>query len=214
VSAVRRARPPRGALYRIGRLPDPIGWPPWEVAGGGRFDDPGREFRVLYAAVQRRGAFVETLAAFRPSVESLARLQDLAGRERPILMSTIPADWYQRRAVARLRLLPGQVWLDLRVPETRETLRAELATTLQALGLCDLDLSRVLGHRRALTQAIARWAYENGYSGLTYHSRLDHAHTLWAIFEGSAFEPVGLPDPITSDDADLAATARLYGLTL
>ena len=214
MSRVRHARTPRGVLYRIGRLPDPLRWPPWEVAGGERFDDPRREFRVLYAAAQRRGAFVETLAPFRPTLESLARLQQLAGNEPPLPRSTVPADWYQRHAVAGLRLRPGQRWLDLRAPATRETLRAELAATLRSLGLSDLDLSRVLGPHRALTQAIARWAYERGDAGLTYTSRLDHRLTLWALFEGAAFEPVGLPEPITPDDPDLVATARLYGLSL
>jgi len=85
---------------------------------------------------------------------------------------------------------------------------------LLTLGLSDLDLSRVLGPRRTLTQAIARWAYERGYSGLAHHSRLDQTLSLWAIFEGSAFEPVGLPEPITPDDPDLMSTARRYGLVL
>jgi hypothetical protein len=31
-------------------------------------------------------------------------------------------------------------------------------------------------------------------------------------FETSAFEPVGLPEPITLDDPDLVATAQLFGL--
>lgn len=166
MSPVRHARTPRGVLYRIGRLPDPLVWPPWEVVGAGRFDDPQREFRVLYAAAQRRGAFVETMAQFRPLLEALARMQRLADSEQQRPSSIVPADWYQRRAVARLRLLPGQRWLDLRAPETREELRAELAATLMTLGLSDLDLSRVLGPQRTLTQAIARWTYERGYAGL------------------------------------------------
>lgn len=214
MSPVRPARTPRGVLYRLARLPDPLAWPPWEVVGGGRFDDPRREFRVLYAAAQRRGAFVETLARFRPVLEVLARLQRVAGGGEQLPPATVPAHWYQRRAVARLRLVPGQRWLDLRAPETREALRAELATTLLTLGLSDLDLGRVLGPSRTLTQALARWAYERGYAGLAYHSRLDQKLTLWAIFEGSAFEPVGLPEPITPDDPDLVATARLYTLAL
>lgn len=211
MSPVRHARTPRGVLYRIGRLPDPLAWPPWEVVGSGRFDDPRREFRVLYAAAQRRGAFVETMAPFRPSVEALAGMRLADGEEqRP--GGIVPADWYQRRAVARLRLLPRQRWLDLRAPETREELRAELAATLMTLGLSDLDLSRALGPQRTLTQAIARWAYDHGYAGLAYASRLDSALTLWALFERAAFEPVGLPEPITADDFDLVATARLFGL--
>jgi len=201
-------------LYRIARLPDPLAWSPWTVVGSGRFDDPEREFRVLYAAAQRRGAFAETPAQFRPSLEVLARLQRVASRAEPLSRTTVPEHWYQRRAVARLRLLPGQRWLDLRTPATREALRAELATMLLTLGLSDLDLSRVLGPRRTLTQAIARWAYERGYSGLAHHSRLDQTLSLWAIFEGSAFEPVGLPEPITPDDPDLMSTARRYGLVL
>ena len=88
----------------------------------------------------------------------------------------------------------------------------ELAATLLSLGLSDLDLSRVLGPQRALTQAIARWAYERGYAGLVYNSRLDQRLALWAIFEGAIFEAVGLSEPITLDDRELIATARLYGL--
>jgi hypothetical protein len=182
--------------------------------GGGRFDDPEREFRLLYTAAQRRGPFVETLAPFRPSLEILARMQRVASSEEPLPRTPVPAHWYRRHAVARLRLLPGQHWLDLRAPQTRETLRAELAATLLTLRLSDLDLSRVLGPGRTLTQTIARWAYEHGYAGLAYHSRLDHTLTLWAIFERAAFEPVGLPEPITPDDPDLVATARLFGLIL
>jgi len=50
VTSVRSAPAPATALYRVGRLPDPLSWPPWEYAGSGRFDDPAGEFRVLYAA--------------------------------------------------------------------------------------------------------------------------------------------------------------------
>ena len=214
MSLIRPAHTTRAALYRIAHLPDPFAWPPREFVGGGRFDDPEGEFRVLYAAAQRRGAFVETLARFRLSLASLAELQRVAGSAEPLPRASVPADWYQKRAVVRLRLLPRQRWLDLRIAETREALRRELAPTLLALGLSDLDLSRVLGPRRALTQAIARWAYEHGYAGLVYFSRLDESCSLWAIFEGARFEPVGLPEPIVPDDPDLVATARLFDLVV
>jgi hypothetical protein len=213
VSPVRRAITPRGVLYRIGRLPDPLAWAPHEVAGGGRFDDPQSEFRVLYAG-QRRACFLETLAPFRPSVEALAALQQVTGSQEPIPRGMVPADWYQKRAVARLRLRPGQRWLDLRATETSEALRSELAATLLDLGLADLDLSEVLGPWRSLTQAIARWAYEHDYAGIVYPSRFKDALSLWAIFEGAAFDPVGVPEPIVPDDPDLVATARLFGLAI
>lgn len=214
MSPLRHAPTPRAALYRIARLPDPFAWPPWEFVGGGRFDDPRGAFRVLYAAAQRRGAFVETLAGFRLSLATLAEWQRATGSVESVPRASVPADWYQKRAVVRLRLMARQRWLDLRAAETREALRRELAPTLLALGLSDLDLSRVLGPHRTLTQSIARWAYERDYAGLVYSSRLDDSYSLWAIFEGARYEPLGLPEPIVPDDPDLAATARLFGLVV
>jgi hypothetical protein len=171
------------------------------VVGNGRFDDPEREFRVLYAAAQRRGAFVETLAQFRPVLTALVRLQEVVDAGEPLPKNVIPPHWHQRQAVVRLRVLRGQRWLDLRAPATRETLRAELAATLLALGLADLDLGHVLGPSTALTQRIARWAHQRGYAGLAYTSRLDARLTLWALFEGAAFESIGEPE--TGDANDL-----------
>ena len=60
MSPVRLAAGPRRPLYRLGWLPDPLEWSPWELIGDGRFDDAEKRFRVLYAAAQRRGAFLET----------------------------------------------------------------------------------------------------------------------------------------------------------
>lgn len=213
MTPVRRARTPRTALYRIGRRPDPLAWPPWEYVGSGRFDDPVGEFRVLYATAQRRTAFLETLAQFRPSLDVLAALQAVENTNEPMPTPRVPADWYRARAVGRLSLTVRQRWLELRPFETRETLRREMAQTLLDLGLEDLDLSGVVGSKRQLTQAIARWAYDHEYAGLVYSSRFDAALTCWAIFEGAAFEPVGPPEPILPDDPDLVATAKLFGLS-
>ena len=213
MTPVRTAATPRRVLYRIGRLPDPLSWPPRDYTGGGRFDDPKGEFRVLYTG-QRRACFLETLAPFRPSLEALAQIRQRSGRDEEAPRAVVPKDWYQRRAVAGLRLGRGQRWLDLRSAATRETLRSEMADTLLELGLADLDLSGVLGPRRQLTQAIARWAREQGHAGIAYRSRFDERLTLWAIFEGAAFERAGPPQPIVSGDPDLVAAARLFGLGL
>lgn len=169
---------------------------------------------MLYAASRRRGAFVESLAPCRPALALPARLRDVAGTDEPVPAARVPADWYRRRAVGRLRLAPGQRWPDLRSPATREALRGELAAELLRLGMADLDLSGVAGPSRALTQAIAGWAHEQEYAGLVYASRLDQRLICWAVFEGAHFEPVGLPEPITPEDPDLRAAARLFGLAL
>lgn len=214
MSPVRAATAPRGPLYRLGWLPDPLAWSPWDQIGDGRFDDPQGEFRVLYAAVQRRGAFIETLARIRPSLEYLATVNAVIGGDKPPPGPSVPAHWYRRRGIGALRLGAHQRWLDLRAPVTRETLRVEMARTLLDLGLSDLDLAGVIGPTRWLTQAIARWAYEQGYAGLAYRSRFDERLTLWAVFEGAAFESVGPPEPITPEDPDLLGVARLFGLAV
>ena len=75
---LRSAPTPRAVLHRLGRLPNPLDWPPADRIGANRFDDPARHFRVLYAARQRTACFAETLAAFRPSLELLAETGDPA----------------------------------------------------------------------------------------------------------------------------------------
>lgn len=119
MSPIRTAADPGKPLYRLGGLPDPLAWAPWESIGDGRLDDPQRRFRVLYAAAQRRGAFIETLARFRPSLEFLARAAEVTGSDESLPVFTIPNTWHLKRGVGRLRVLPGQRWLDLRAPETR-----------------------------------------------------------------------------------------------
>jgi hypothetical protein len=57
-------------------LPNPLDWLPIDRVGANRFDDPARQFRVLYAARQRTACFAETLALFRPSLELLAETGD------------------------------------------------------------------------------------------------------------------------------------------
>ena len=182
---------PSGPLYRVGRLPDPLVWPDWRYAGGSRFDDPSRAFRTLYAAESRLACFVELLAAFRPSPRALALLHGVVGAEEELSVGVVPGDWARKRCVRAFRLLPRQRWLDLRAFETREALRVELAPKLVELGLEDLDVSGVRGPSRELTQALARLAYERGFSGLAYRSRFDDSLDCWAVFEGAATEPLG-----------------------
>ncbi len=140
--AVRDAASPQEALYRIGRLPNPLGWPPLSAVGGGRFDDPRRRFRTLYCAEQRRACFYEVLGPLRPDPETLVRMKRTGASLDSTLIPTVPRDWCSKRAIGRLDLAPGQKWLDLRAIETREALRVELAETLVSLGLTDLGQHR------------------------------------------------------------------------
>ena len=209
---VQAAQDPTPVLYRIGRLADSLAWPEWRYCGGGRFDDPQRVFRTIYAAEQRLACFVELLATFRPSPQVLSMLKAVANVDEPLVLGIVPADWVRKRSLGAFRARPGQHWLDLRAFSTREALRGELAEQLAQLGLSDLDVSAVRGPQRELTQAIARWAYMHGFAGLVYRSRFDDSLGCWAVFEGAEFDPVGIPEPISLGDADLLAAAALFGL--
>lgn len=68
---------PVGRVTRIGRLPDPWAWPPWEAQHsdntfGNRWDDPEGMYRVVYACSQLEGAYVEVLSRFRRDPAVLA----------------------------------------------------------------------------------------------------------------------------------------------
>ena len=83
-------------------------------------------------------------------------------------------------------------------------------------GFPDLDESAIRrGGKdgRELTQAIAGWAFENGYRGIIYPSRLD-GYECCAVFDTAEFEPDGDPEPLTLDDPDLRAIAKVYNLTI
>src|SRR4051794_14682806 len=153
--------PSSTVLYRIGRQPEPLAWPPWQFVGEGRFDDPANEFRVLYASEQRRGCFAEVLAVFRPGLTLLARLRalpDSVDGDPSLEAGHLPADWRAKRLIASLAVPRNQKVLDLRDRAVREHLRQEMANVFVLLGLPDFDLGDTLTRERRVTQSIARWA--------------------------------------------------------
>jgi hypothetical protein len=202
-------------LFRIGRAPNPLAAPPRAFAGGGRYDDPRQEFVVLYAAQERRGAFVETLDAFRPAITDLAALDQSPRYERnPPLTGSIPRSYFDR-LIGIFRLTPGQRWLDLRSPETHQTLRFEIASILVDLGYHDrFVLGDLLASDHRLTRAIARLVFERGCSGVAYPSCHDPGLTCWAIFEQAIIEPASPFQTIRRDDPDLVAVASLFQLVI
>lgn len=208
---------PVGVLWRVGRAPDPLAWPPLAFAGGGRYDDQEGRFAVLYAAAQRRGAFVETLAPFRPAVAELARARALppgdAGDEMP--PAGFVPDAYFRRVIASFRVASHRRWLDLRAPETHQALRSELAESLVALGYGHgFVWGDVVGHDHRLTRVIAGWAHGSGFHGVIYRSAHDARLDCWAIFDGVPLTPVGTVVPIDAADPDLVAVAALFELAI
>ncbi|HET7478974.1 MAG TPA: RES domain-containing protein [Rubrobacteraceae bacterium] len=108
-------------VYRVARGLDAFAPPDWAYAlpdgtFGNRFDDPAaadkgvpeeERYRAVYCATERAGAFGETIARFRPSMELLAGLEEVEDDEPldPELRGgVVPEEW---RLSRRARAPPG-----------------------------------------------------------------------------------------------------------
>lgn len=212
---------PDGPLYRIGRHPDPWAWPDWSYAApdgtfGNRYDDPEGSYRVLYACSQRAGAFLETLARFRPDLEVLAELDQIQGDDEP--PPAMPRTWLDARLIGEATVEGS--FVDVGDTTSLATLRTGLAARAIHHGLDEIDAATIrLRAPRAFTQQLSRYVYERGaFAGIRYRSRLGDDVLNWAIFEPGPDGRSPLVDassaPIEVDDPDLQAALRLLGLTL
>jgi hypothetical protein len=213
-------------VYRIGRRPDPLAWPDWAFAGsdgtfGNRFDDPFGTYRVLYAATERHGAYVETLARFRPDPAVLAGLDEIdADTDEPAPpRGVVPNAWFAVRSIGSTRL--SGTYVDLGAAETLGALRTALASRLVHYGLVDLDGAAIrLSAPRRFTQEISRAIYEltdadgdRVWDGVRYLSRLGDDLHNWAIFEPTEVSVVEVEAPNRHDPA-LATALAVLGLEL
>jgi RES domain len=216
---------PDGPLYRLARDPDPWLWPDWSYAGpdgtfGNRYDDPEASFRVLYGSSQRIGAFLETLARFRPDLEVLAELEQIEGEDES--PPGVPRAWLDTRRIGEATV-QGR-FADIGDARSLATLRTALAASAIHYGLDEIDAATIrLSAPRAFTQRASRFVYEQrddrgAFSGIRYRSRLGDELVNWALFEpapdaASPFVATGSA-PIDGADADLLAALAILGLTI
>jgi hypothetical protein len=183
----------------------------------GRYNDPQGRFRVLYAASERRAAFMETLSAFRPALRDLALVESLLPPgefDLPRSIGHVPAAYFTKR-MAAFRLDHTQRWLDLRSPQTHAIVRVELASELVTAGYSGaFNFGEIIGSDYMITQLVSRRSYDSGYSGIAYPSTHDASLTCWAIFDRASVTLVGTVEPIRQDDPDLVAAIDLFGLML
>jgi hypothetical protein len=215
---------PDGPLHRVGRVPDAWALAPWTYAGpdntfGNRYDDPEGEYRVLYAAGQRRGAFLETLARFRPDLQLIAELAEIEDDpDYPTAPpATVPHEWLETRCVGTARA-DSLRFVDISHSQSLALLRHELAARLLHFGLDDLDAGDIRRRTpRALTQAVSRYVFERRepFAGIRYLSRLGDELTNWGIFEGSELdEVISDNEAIDTDDPDFVSALDTLRLTL
>jgi RES domain len=220
------AQPDR-PVYRVGRSPDPWAWPDWAYAApdgtfDNRWDDPNGSYRVLYACSQRVGAFIETLARFRPDLAVVAVLAAIDGEDDGPPLGVVPQNWLHRRMSGQA-ILSGR-FADIGHANSLATLRTALASRAIHHGLGEIDGAAIrLKAPRAFTQEVSRFVYEcteadGPFVGIRYLSRLGDQFVNWAIFEppSSAMSPLENVEAhiIAREDADLAEALRLLGLNL
>ncbi|MGH8929264.1 MAG: hypothetical protein ACRDZO_01155 [Egibacteraceae bacterium] len=141
------SRQPDNPIHRISRRPDAWAWPDWAYAGedgtfGNRYDDPHGEYRALYASSRRLGAFLETLARYRPDPAVIAADAEIAGDEPDEAFPTIapglvPAEWLERRCI-RTASYDGRC-ADVGHSDALAHLRVALADRVLHHRLGDLD---------------------------------------------------------------------------
>lgn len=217
---------PANPIHRIGRVPDPWAWSDWAYAGedgtfGNRWDDPAGEYRVLYASSEPLGAYLETLARFRPDPLVVAAIADID--EDPgfptLTTGLVPAGWCTGRRIGAAR--HAGPFADVGNSDSIAHLRSALLPRIVHHGLDDLDAGDL--RRRAprrFTQEVSRYVFEHGraadetpLTGIRYASRLGDELANWAIFEGS--EPHAQTSaPIKADDPNLLRALGMYGLEL
>jgi len=223
LAVVRPDRP----LYRVGRQPDAWNWPDWAYAGpdgtfGNRWDDPAGIYRVLYACSQRVGAFVETLARFRPDLEVLAELAAIDGSDDDPAAGVVPRTWLNNRTSGQAAV--DGSFADVGDARSLAGLRVALASRAIHYGLADIDGATIRRSApRRFTQEVSRFVYESNHmgtrlDGIRYLSRLGDKFVNWAIFEPPADAESPLKSTtsqaIEAGDPDLGEALGILNLKL
>ena len=202
-------------VYRIGRKPDPWALLDWAYAHddgtfGNRYDDPQAKYRVLYAATQRLGCFVETLARYRIDPLVAAEMAAIDGEDDFYPLGVVPPEWLSTRAMGKAHItaecadICSSTWID--------RLRIKFLPLLKEYGLADLDASVLQSSTpREITQKVSRFIYEEKLNGIKYPSKFGHDMENWAFFE-----PVSVhresTEIIKPDDPDFIRAVALHHL--
>lgn len=221
------AAAPDGVLYRIARGAAPWTWPDWAYAGpdgtfGHRYDDPAGEYRALYASSHRLGAFLETLARFRPdpAIVSAEIEDDPRDVHYPTLPAgTVPAKWLDMRRLGTARCTAA--YADVGHTRSLAYLREALAPAVIRHKIGELDAAAIRSRApRRFTQELSRHVYEcamedgaRAFQGIHYLSRLGDDIENWAICEPATVDTIEIRG-LRLDDPDLQRAVELFRLEI
>lgn len=189
-------------MWRVGHVSDPLSPPPRELCSwDGRFDDPRREFRTVYAARKMETALREVLAPLRPSAKVVAELTGLFGAESPAVkaLGTVKLSDLASKSMALGVLSADGDLVDVSDIAVRSGLERRYAHVLAAHDAEHLDVTDISSRQRALTQGLARALYDDSAAGVRYSSNIDGLACV-GLFEGRARldltggPPTPLPD--------------------
>lgn len=181
---------PKDNLFRVARQDYDSLWPPIEVMGNNRFDDPQKQFGVLYTALTPQAALIEVLQYFR-GVDQQATNRLLYDTDEP--ESIDPAaqinEFIADREMLKLQTKQEFKLLDISHSESIESIKqnqrfGELVDFNNEI-ISHLDLSIIFSSNRSTTQAISRLAFEEGFDGIYYPSKFGIDLQCIALFRKS-----------------------------
>jgi hypothetical protein len=211
---------PARPVWRLGHRRAPLAFIPLEHCGWqGRWDDPRRAYRTLYAARDAETCLREVLADLRPDTTMLAEFRELFGRDRGVeaAAGTVPAEFRRQRVLAAANVvLDGGALVDVDAPQMRAALEREHAPLLAEHGMAHLDVAEIRSRTRVVTQRIGRALYEGGAAAITFGSNLDD-RPCYAVFEARGRlvrRGRAKPLELTADLPELVTVCDEYGLKL
>jgi RES domain len=190
-------------VWRVGYSGSPWELTPWgQCTWEGRFDDPQREFRVLYCAERRLTALYEVLAPLRPDLKALKDFKAFVAplpAPWPAGVAKLPMEWRLKRELCSGHLVLKGDLTDVTEVKILMEIELEIADLCAKHGFPHLDQSALRSDVRELTQAISRTVFTRGWSGIIYRSKIDDRKCA-SLFEGRfRVIPYGLVQPLRED---------------
>jgi RES domain len=221
--------PAPDVLFRVARKPEVWAWTDLQYTGQGRWDDPQKSYRVLYASTSALGAYLEKLSQFRPDLKLLAEFGKIRANDRGAPSTapagTLPGGWRARHLLGK-GLTDGvnAPLVAVGKAQSLATLRTALAPEAEGLGIREIDAGVIRldlsAEFRRLTQAISRFIFEQRgrsgaqYGGIVYLSQHADDVTNCALFERGDFPVTNLERlEVELDNDNFLRACELHGIT-